>query len=189
MFFARQLLCYLSISETQSVPLRFGEECQTDEYGASKHHYCAEKGSTGCITDQAPPKDPVCDKFFADPNTPKNISDKSHEIHVIDEQGAYHTCYHTNSPKRGSEGWCKVNQGAATIAKMSETASWGFCGSDCYLNKKEEASSVRRKKEGVDVLDETLCDNFLEASSKELKENNQNSNKNFTIYSKDCFFR
>jgi len=147
----------------------FGEECQTDEYGASKHHYCAEKGSTGCITDQAPPKDPVCDKFFADPNTPKNISDESHEIHVIDVTGAYHTCYHTNSPKRGSEGWCKVDQGAATIAKMYETVSWGFCGSDCYLDKEEEASSVRRKKEGVDVLDETLCDKFLEASSKNLK--------------------
>ena len=44
---------------------------------------------------------------------------------------------------------------------MSE--SWGFCSRDCFLGESPK-NTLRALEEGVDILDDFLCDKFVDAS-------------------------
>jgi len=136
--------------------------CQTDEYGESKYHYCS---NPKCETESPPPVPKVCKNFFRNKKTPNSIPEELTEIVVTDKNGNNY-CTRLESPKPGSKGWCHVNVDATKnmgITKMKE--SWGFCSEDCYDHEKNESNfSVLRKLDGVDVLNDELCNMYLKNS-------------------------
>ena len=148
--------------------LKGKKKCQTDEFGKSKQHYCAKEGNSGCITDKDPPQVQACQRFFAAPKTPDSVPEDEEET-ILRTKTGIHYCYHKQSPKKGSRGWCEVKKNAASALGRQRTlrrknTSWGFCGKDCYLDDNKHGSSVLRFVEDVDILDEGLCDEFLEST-------------------------
>jgi len=139
-------------------------KCETDGYGKSKYHYCAKEGNTGCKTDQNPPQSSVCERFFADTSTPNKVPDDESETIIISGRREYF-CYHNRSPKTKSNGWCEVKTDASQMQRKHrlETTSWGFCSKDCYLDDSEE-SSVLRYVQGIDILNENLCQEYLKST-------------------------
>lgn len=139
----------------------FREPCITDEYGPSKYHYCNEPS---CNFND-PPQREECKLFFASSNTPDTVPTGKEELLVVDQHNDIHYCYRLESPNLGSDGWCTVSVDATEIGEKKSHLSWGFCGKDCYLAQtKEKANNVLRKVDNVDILDESLCNRFLEAS-------------------------
>ena len=140
-------------------------KCQTDEYGPAKHHYCQASGIKGCITDKPPPQSEVCKHFYAQQNTPSTVPFNDMEILLVTKNGTNH-CYRNQSMTNKLYGWCKVNQLATKLGKETKlnAESWGFCGKECYLDSNERDSMVQRYVEGVDVLEQNICDEFLNSS-------------------------
>ena len=135
--------------------------CQTDEYGPSKYHYCAE--TSICNSEEPHPQNSLCKNFFEDPVSNK-LGDVT-DIVLIGSDNNETYCYQEKSPKVGSSGWCHVDQDASKIQVLSPTDSWGFCGKDCSESD-EPLFGVLRIVEDVDILNENLCNTYLEKSVK-----------------------
>lgn len=138
--------------------------CQTDEYGPSKYHFCADPVS--CETVKSHPQNSLCKKFFEDPVS-NNLGDIS-DIILVDSTNNETYCYQDKSPKEGSVGWCHVNQDATIIQELSTTDSWGFCDKDCTKND-EPTAGVLRQIESVDIIEENLCNTYLEQVAQSVK--------------------
>jgi len=141
----------------------FRKNCMTDDYGPSKHHYCAGKCKT-----TIPPINKECRAFFNNPRTPKKVPDGDTDLIILKKTKAVH-CYNNVSALHDSHGWCRIDRDASRIGSIRdlkpETQSWGFCSRDCYLNKGlASAANFLRKKYNVDILDDRLCQRYLKTS-------------------------
>ena len=140
--------------------------CITDDLGPSINHYCVKDSK--CNTDVNPPVTEECQKLFTDnPEIENEFSNTNlHKITIRDFDSQF-DCFRKTSLKEGSKGWCPVTNDASTIGNIQSTNSWGFCGKDCFLREGkniEPDSSVLRSKEGIDILSDELCNEFLLAS-------------------------
>ena len=140
--------------------------CMTDDLGPSPNHYCVKDSK--CNTDVNPPVTEECQKLFTDnPEIENEFSNKNlHKITASDSSKQF-DCFRKTSFEEGSKGWCPVTDDASTIGNIQSTDSWGFCGKDCFLKENENIepdSSVLRSKEGIDILSDELCNQFLLAS-------------------------
>lgn len=140
--------------------------CLTDEYGPYKYHYCSELGSSFDICDDSPPpQDAACETFFKDASSPGTVIDNFDEINLVQGNSSVY-CYGEKSGKKDSEGWCKVTSSFYDMNGEQKIpgGSWGFCSKDCYLEEDQKKSGVLRSELNVEVLDETMCDKFLNKS-------------------------
>ena len=141
------------------------KECKTDEYGASKHHFCA-KNKKPCNEIGIPPQSDECNAIAKHFKT--SIPQTIEEVLLKDiKSGDVHGCYRPESPKPGSRGWCRTNKDASIIGKIKQSNSWGFCSSECFLNHDKNENITKgifRTKQDVDVLDDKFCRQFLESS-------------------------
>ena len=145
----------------------YREPCQTDELGPSANHYC--ESNSKCDTSKNPPISPECKEFLSNnPAVENEFSSKNlHKITVKAQGGKPVDCFRKTSYLEGSEGWCLVTDDATQIGELSLTSSWGFCSRDCFLKNVENIepdTNVFRSKENVDILDDELCNKFLQAS-------------------------
>jgi len=143
------------------------DPCMTDQFGPSKFHYC--DNPNGCSDSPVPKMDPECTKFFANPDTPDQVPVDDEDLLVLKKvKGRLKViyCHHQTSPAPDSKGWCRVTKDVSDIVVGDfKTNSWGFCGKDCYMEVKPgEAHSILRKVKNIDILDEKLCETFLNSS-------------------------
>jgi len=144
--------------------------CMTDQFGPAKFHYCENPKS---CSESVPKLHPECHKFFADPTTPDKVPVDDEDLIIVSRKGrrisAIH-CHQLVSPLKDSKGWCKVTKDASDLSiglhsKRAKKDMWGFCSKDCYLERKpHEDHSVLRKLKNVDILDDKLCQVFLNLS-------------------------
>ena len=142
--------------------------CQTDEFGPFKYHYCSELGNSIDICDDSPPPmDDGCKEFFDDSATPDTVIDGYNEIEIVQGNTSIY-CYGEKSVKNDSEGWCKITSNFydMNVEQPIPAGSWGFCSKDCYLDDDEKRSGVLRTESNVEVLDEVMCNKFLNVSLK-----------------------
>jgi len=141
--------------------LYFRKNCMTDDYGPSKHHYCAGKCKT-----TIPPINKECRAFFNNPRTPKKVPDGDTDLIILKRSKAVY-CSNNVSALHDSHGWCRIDADASRINSIRdltpETQSWGFCSRDCYINK-NQGNFILRKKDNVDILNDRLCQRFLKGS-------------------------
>ena len=146
-----------------------GETCETNKYGQMKMHYCDKMhgaGSSACITDEPPPIDEECKKFYNSEGTPSTFSDIGKEFRIQAESGEDITvCYPSKNPANETYGWCKTNGNYYDLDNYElEKEGWGFCSKDCYLDTKVKNSGILREKLGVEILSEDLCEKYLNRS-------------------------
>ena len=137
------------------------KECQTDEYGPAKYHYC--KGS--CDNKTIPPQPNICKQFFNNPISKQLGSFE--DIMLIESRKKITYCYASKSPKVSSagNGWCPVESDASLIGQLKKDKTWGFCGKDCHLKESgQPVSGVLRRVDDIDILNEQMCDTFLTSS-------------------------
>lgn len=136
--------------------------CLTDEYGASKYHYC----SNPCDENSSPPREALCDQFFA--NSVALELGNFTDIILVGSDSAQTYCYVNKSRNPESiYGWCKVTDDASKIGVMKATDSWGFCGRDCHEESKEQSKGTLRRVDDVDTLDEHMCERYLQVTLEE----------------------
>jgi len=128
-------------------------------------HYCDKKygaGSSACITDEPPPKEEECKKFFSHEDTP-NARSLGKEIKIQDESGKdISFCYPSKNPENETFGWCRTYGNYYDVGNYEkEKKGWGFCSQDCYLDKEGSNQGVLRINPGADILPENLCDKYL----------------------------
>ena len=132
-------------------------------------HYCDKMhgfGSSACITDQPPPRDEECQKFFNHQDTPSSFDDVGMEIRIQAESGEdIALCYPSKNPANETYGWCKTKGNYHDIDNYDrEKEGWGFCSKDCYLDTEVKNSGILREKLGVEILSENQCEKYLNRS-------------------------
>ena len=105
-----------------------------------------------------------CKKFFSDEGTPDEVPEDVEEIHI--KKGSRSTyCYSKKNPENSKWGWCKTTGNYYNNKQQNRNMKgWGFCGKDCFTNHKQQDQGVLREKEHVSILDERLCEQYLNAS-------------------------
>jgi len=149
-----------------------GNTCETNKYGPMKKHYCDKEfgeGNAACITDvdaKPPPRDQECETFFNHKETPDNTTDLVNEIRIVDQSGKdIAFCYPSINPENSTYGWCKTKGDFYVLRKENQNhEGWGFCSKDCYLDTDTENNGILRHQEGVEILSEELCDQYLNRS-------------------------
>lgn len=149
-----------------------GKTCQTNNWGKMKFHYCDKAGGMGAeaCKQGPPPQDPACKSFFRDPKTPDNVPIEVEEIRLEGEEEVF--CYPKKNPENAEQGWCvtKGNYYRTGDGIRENEKGWGYCGKDCYLDKEAAQSGVIRKKRNIHLLNDKLCDKYLQtALSEEVK--------------------
>ena len=132
-------------------------------------HYCDKMygaGSSACTTDQPPPSNPECKKFYEHQQKLHTKNDVGKEIRIQNESDEdIALCYPSKNPENETYGWCKTKGNFYHLYDHKpDEEGWGFCSKDCYLDITESNSGVLRKKEGVEILSEKLCEAYLNKS-------------------------
>merc|ERR1719244_667801 len=147
-----------------------GQTCQTNNFGEMKFHYCdtndgTQMGPDACIKDKPPPAKSGCKDFFKTDNTPNEIPGGIEEIRISEKKGKNIYCYPEQNPENTEFGWCHT-RGNFYRTEVSDTDSkgWGFCSSDCYLDRNSQNSGIIREKSNIQILPEQLCNKYLKAS-------------------------
>ena len=123
--------------------------CQTNEFGYYKHHYC--KKHSKCINNKAPPQHKLCDIFFSNVH---NWSDGGkHDEAMIISRSQPIFCHQTTNPENSLYGWC--NTGDRDFYQFREKRmsqdGWGYCSKDCYLDDSYSAMGQILRHENVHV--------------------------------------
>jgi len=147
-----------------------GNTCETNKYGAMKMHYCDKKfgnGSSSCVSDKPAPRDKECEKFFKHPDTPHTYGEIWKEIRLVDQDDKdIAVCYPDKNPVNASYGWCYTKGDYYRPGKGNPNyvGGWGFCSKDCFLDSSTDNVGILRHKNGVEILSEELCDQYLNRS-------------------------
>merc|ERR1719369_45277 len=134
------------------------EICQTNQYGPMKYHYCKSK----CSTRTAPPSSRTCRLFFRHHKVPED----KEEVMILKGRKTQF-CFRDKNAENQKYGWCFTKGDYFKHPEKREAPrsnDWGFCSSDCFLDKNKAMFGVLRIVEHVEILPKNLCDYFLEKS-------------------------
>ena len=141
-----------------------GVDCLTTKHGPMKDHKCAGHNvDEACQIKKPVPSSPLCKQFFKKTKKIENKTmDLFDDIIILNEANETEICYQDKAMTGANRGWCKVSKSYYEpwhSKKNKPELGWGYCSRECFLE--EENSGKRRIKEGVDVLDDKLCQQYL----------------------------
>ena len=153
-----------------------GKTCQTDQHGKYKYHYCQKLGggSEVCNLDKKgqakpAPRSKKCKKFFNHKDTPEDIPVDKDEMMILNrtsgEPALYSYRQFSPADLDKTQGWCRIKGDFYNPQKKDLNAKgWGFCSKDCFLDENEASSGKLRAVHNKNVLDDKLCQKFLNFS-------------------------
>ena len=154
--------------------------CQTDDHGQFKYHYCKKRGDGSQICNlnkkggsKPAPRSKECKSFFNHTVTPKDIPAGIDEIMIIKDKSKAASgdnvvyCYRQFSPSDidKNKGWCHIQGDFYNPQTVDKSVKgWGFCSRDCFLDENQAVSGRLRAVKDRQVLKDLLCEEFLNYS-------------------------